>query len=371
MRALEWGRRLREQNFKEFGANVRTPQTDVSMRYSSGGICLSGGVWMVSLFTVSRNTVCAVLMFCTMGLARAQQPQQFWTQAGTAPIKIKQPALEFLLEGHEESLLRYLEAHPAWRVGIERSNYPDTIVAYWRPTTESGLNGHFEIDDVQVWRGFVLSEGNIENPAMAHVPAIFGATAGSVVVPLHTYRLLPQFGNGVVYVGEPGFWYRSSERSRSASLPITQRMLDDLETELAALKTVIENGQTYVEALPAEAITIGEPRVEIEAPDSEMIVGKAWVNPGEPGVTEWRVRRAEGGAALSFLRPELYCRERVGYSDDPRKLFFAKSDLCIMETATGWDTKHDVVFELWFTADAGGPERKLIEHRMIVDGWER
>lgn len=314
--------------------------------------------------------VLGLLIAPGFGTGRVLQPQSFYSEAGTAPLDIQQDALGFLLDGHRDELLRYLEAHPTWRVGIESNAHPDTIVVFYRHPTDHFLNGYFYIDDIQVRRGFVLSDGPIENEFTRETVVLCRHDAGAVAVPLYIYRLMPQFWYGIVYVGEPGFWYRSSEQSPSPALPMMRRMLKDLERELAVVRAVIKRGGTVAEALPADAITMGEPRIEVDAENSQSLLASARVNPGEPGVTTWRVRRVSDGTAYSLLRPELYARERVGFSEDPRQLFFAKSEICIKETETGWETDHEVVFELWFAPDDGGQERKLIELKKAIKGWE-
>jgi hypothetical protein len=74
---------------------------------------------------------------------------------------------------------------------------------------------------------------------------------------------------------------------------------------------------------------------------------------------------------FTIWHSHLYARERVGYSDDSAQLFYANSKVVIEEIASGWNSKHDMLFQLWFTPDSGEAAQKLVERRQTISGWER
>ncbi len=292
-----------------------------------------------------------------------------YSSIGSQKIDINLPSLKYFCDGKRDDLKRYIEACPRWRVGIERRDGRDLVVAYRRLDSRVTLNG-FVGSETQTRVGFVFEEKPTEPEFMAPCLTMAAPDAGATQVAICSYRAIPSQRLACLFVGVPSLWLSTVEIDAAGNLPKTPGLLAEVEAELAAVRRATENGKP-LSALSTTDTRKGAPSVSIDDSAKQDLDIEAWINPGEAGITELRVKSGDGSKDLMISHSHLYARERVGYSGDPSQLFYANSKVVILELATGWDSTHDVLFQLWFTPDSGGAARKLIERRQTVSGWER
>jgi len=296
-------------------------------------------------------------------------PAAPYTSSGSQKIDVNLPSLKYFCEGKQSDLKRYIEASPRWRVGIERRDGHERAVAYRRLETRVTLNG-FIGSKTQTRVGFVFEEKPTEPAFMSPCLTQVAPDAGATQVAICSYRLIPSQRRAYLFVGVPNLWLSTVEIDDVGKLPQTPELLAEVETELAAVRKATENGKPLPALAPTDTRK-GAPSVTVDDSAKQSLDIEAWINPGKPGVTEWQVKSGDGSKSLTISHAHLYARERVGYSDDSAQLFYANSTVVIEEIATGWDSKHDVLFQLWFTPDSGGAAQKLIERRQTISGWER
>lgn len=291
-----------------------------------------------------------------------------YAAVGTQKVDVNLPALKFFCDGKQGDLKRYLEASPRWRVGVERRGDQELVVAYRRSGTRITLNGYLGTKS-QTRMGFEIAESPFALPFTAPCVTSAAPTAGSTSVSICSYSLDPKERIARLQVGTPGLWLATHEIDTVGTLEKTPGMLAEVETELAAVQKAVVAGDV-LSALAATDTRQGTATLTIDDNERQILHLEAWLNPGEAGVTEVRVKSGDGTKDLTVSHEHLYARERIGYSSKPEQLFYANSLFSIRETSTGWQSKHDVLFQLWFKPDAGGPERKLIELRKTIWGYE-
>lgn len=292
-----------------------------------------------------------------------------YTSSGTKTIDVNLPSLKYFCDGKDADLKRYIEASPRWRVGVERLDGKDVAIAYRRLDSRITTNG-FIGSKTQTRVGFVFAEKPSKSELMLPCVTQVAPDAGATEVAICSYRLIPSQRNAYLFVGVPNLWLSTVEIDSAGELSLTPGLLKEVETELAGVRKAAEEGKPLA-ALSSKETRKGEPAMTIDDSEQQVLHIEAWINPGEPGVTEVRVKFGDGSKDLTISQAYLYARERVGYSDDPAQLFYANSKVEIRETAKGWDSTHDVLFQLWFTPDSGADPRKLIELRQTILGWER
>jgi hypothetical protein len=299
---------------------------------------------------------------------RAPVGEPPYSQVDSQQVVIDLPALKFFCDGRQDVLKRYLEAAPHWRVGVKRNGAKDVTVAYRRSGERITLSGY--IGSRAPYRvGFVLEPEPGEPAFMS--PCVTRATpdAGATVVAICSYQLTPKQRRAMLFIGVPGLWLATVEVDPEDKLARTTSLLADVERELHAVRNAAE-ASSPLSCLGPEAMRKSPPSILIDDEEQQMLHLEAWLNPGEPGVTEIRAKSGDGTKDLSVSHAHLYVRERVGYSSDPNQTFYANSCFWIKEAGTGFDTKHDVLIQLWFIPDSGGPPRLLIEKRQAIKGYE-
>jgi hypothetical protein len=176
------------------------------------------------------------------------------------------------------------------------------------------------------------------------------AGGGIVSVKLRKAENATDLQSYLVLSGGNGLTLEIAEESLDPSREATRQLLRETNEELQAFlrrRAELEK-HGYLKGLaPPESVRSGTPSLSVEpaGPDGGFdVVGYA--NPGEPGSVSLRIGGAPAG-------PD---RERIGWSGDPRQLFFFNCRLPDLESPTG--------VEAWFHPDSGGPERKLVDGRV-------
>lgn len=100
-----------------------------------------------------------------------------------------------------------------------------------------------------------------------------------------------------------------------------------------------------------------------------MYKADIWANPGEPGRIYLKAFEVTGNTSLSEGALWDDTNEWIGWSDEPRQLFLANSQITIYEG--DWGHPYAARFEVWFKPDSGKPDRILMKQVYRIEGWQR
>ncbi len=149
----------------------------------------------------------------------------------------------------------------------------------------------------------------------------------------------------------------------------TKAALAHLEKELAPLLAQPQ-WETIREIVPEGSIRQGEASLELRNGSQRGIYESIiWVNPGEAGMLYLKAFELTRETPLSARRLKEGSNEWVGWSENPDQQFFANSRFSIYEG--DWGKPYAARFEVWFTPDSAGPDRKLMERVFKIEGWQR
>lgn len=291
------------------------------------------------------------------------------------------PDLTHLIAVHAhkpELLERYLAADPGWRVFRERGKryavrrwaigsrwrfLQHGTAAYDAPDLHGPLPRHF-------WSGMGI--GLSGSP--------WFRDSGNSTIARSGERVAPRFSGGdhdssarlrtsLCVISSGDLVVEVYEGSDNAERRITKAAIEFVNEEMRALRGV-RDWPALKAILDASAVRSGEPDFELYNGGQPGIYdSEIWVNPGEPGMIYLKAFEITREYRLSADRLVEESNEWVGWSDDPRELFFSNTHFMIGEG--DWGKPYAVRFEVWFVPDSGGPERKLLEKIFKVEGWMR
>ncbi len=303
------------------------------------------------------------------------------SQAGTddGTVSAGVPSFARLARDNRDILLRYLSAHPGWRVFAARDSLYATRIMkrygdwdyplngffsdFYYPMTAEGQKPRYQ---VRLTIGFPDPWWNRDPQPTRLAP---GETVDVVLSQgmatskdvMHKSHIIISAENACIEVYE-----ESAGRERR----ITKALLRLLEEELRPL-AASPTPATIARILPPGAILRGE------APDIFLKDGmqggiysvRILANPGEPGLAYLKAYEVTKDTPLSQERLSDTSSLRLGWSDDSGELFSGSTEITIYEG--NWEQFYAARFELWFKPDSGAPERKLAEKVFRIQGWQR
>lgn len=285
------------------------------------------------------------------------------------------------LAGERKSvLMRYLAAHPGWRVRVYPAgrDYPvpegtpircaerricpkgDWLTCW----LDGGWEGELETSPYpdEDWENFELDFSLIFE---GDLPADVSCRSGETIPVEITYDEAPPNANCFVACRGKNLTVYAREGCVAYTAPRTlQTAYDFTEQEFARLSEV--NDWAGIRALlPTNGIRRGESSLTLYGAHFVYLYS-GWVNPGEPGDIYLKAFEVSTGTPLSQEDWKRWSRETVGWSDDLEEKFCISGALRIMEG--DGRNPYAARFEVWFVPDAGGPERKLYERVFKVKG---
>lgn len=273
-----------------------------------------------------------------------------------------------------EVLRRFLATSPAWRVFRENGQVFATrrwmIGAEWRYT----LHGYYTDSEFHTWPDADVPRFQCRfTIGLSGKPWAGYRGDATRVAPDGPTPLRISTGNEMFQsrcvVAAGRMPVEVFEQSRARERRITKAALAHLEAELAPL--VAEPTWATIRAgLPPGGIRKGERSFDLIGSFQPGIYETAiWINPGEPGMIYLKAFEVSRGTALSGGRLKECSNEWVGWSDDPAEQFYSNANFTIYEG--DWGKPYAARFEVWFTPDSGGPDRKLAERVFRIEGWQR
>jgi hypothetical protein len=291
---------------------------------------------------------------------------------GDATVQAELPSWVRLQPVGKERLLRYLAAHPAWRVFREHGKLYATRrwreAGGWRYTLH-GYYSDFRAEQIPPTESFQsrLTLGFDRQPWA-------GMQDGALLLrPGDSKRASLKEGNRLqeswVLIQDRDWVVEVFEQSSGTERRLTKAAIRFLEYELAPLAAGASWKQIR-ELLPADAITRGAPSLELSSsfqPGIYDVFIRA--NPGEPGMVYLKAFEVTRGTPLSADRLTEKSNEWIGWSGDPSEQFFSNTNITIYEG--DWGKPYAARFEVWFKPDSGATERKLFEKIYKIEGWQR
>jgi len=303
------------------------------------------------------------------------------SQAGTGDPTVfaDVPSFARLARENRDILLRYLSAHPGWRVFAERGSLYATRIMMKHGDWDYPLNGFFSDFDYQITAegrepryqirltiGFPDPWWNRDPRPTRLAP---GEAKGAVLSQGMASSKDAMYKSHVIISAENAC-IEVYEESAGRGRRLTKALLRLLEEELRPLAES-PTPATIARILPPGAILHGE------APDIFLKDGmqggiysvRILANPGEPGLVYLKAFEVTKGTPLSKGRLPGTSSLRLGWSDNPGELYSGTTEITIYEG--NWGQFYAARFELWFKPDSGTPERKLAEKVFRIQGWQR
>ncbi len=296
--------------------------------------------------------------------------------AGTsdATVSADVPSFARLVRDHRNLLLRYLSAHPGWRVFEEHGFlyatrtmrrggewiYP--LHGYYSDFSHRTPDGPAEPYQIRVTIGF-------PNPWWNRNPHPTRLAPGERAV-VEVSKGNPGTFESHVIVSAGNACIEILEESSTPERRLTKALLHLLEEELRPLAES-PDPETIRDILPSDAVVRGE------SPDIVLKDGmqggiykvRILANPKEPGLVYLKAFEVTTGSPLSETRLPDKSSLRLGWSDDSGELFSGATEITIYEG--NWGQYYAARFELWFRPDSGTPERKITEKVYRIQGWQR
>ncbi len=274
------------------------------------------------------------------------------------------PALGILHRDYPELLKWYLSASPAW--WRHQMNGKALATRRWllKGEWQTSNNGNFSS----------LHPPESQNYQTRTCIGLSGKTwrRGADPVPSGKELILPikqvfRLKQSYAVWQEQGVTVEIMEQAETEERRMSKAAVRELQVEFEALlkDPTLESARAL---LPTGAIIRGEPSISL-AGGYGRYTAVIRCNPGEPGNLYLKTYEITGEVPLSQSTLKQSSAELIGWSDEPDELFRASFDFTIYEG--NWDQYYGARFEVWFTPEQGGSDRKLMESNWKIDGWSR
>lgn len=291
--------------------------------------------------------------------------------SGDASLTAHLPSLAQLQKMAPEILQRYLVTSLTWRVHRDRGKKMATR-RWMAGSTWSCSNGNYS--HLKIYPGETI--GRMEY--QTHTTLDFSgkskktrnadwAKEGERFTPKlrednHTF-------SSYCMIALDGVTAQIMEQSDNPERRLTKAALQQIEEELCPLVGHPDEA-TLRRLLPPGSIQQGAPSLDMRNSIQPGIYESVlWVNPGEPGMIYLKAFEVTHETPLSVDRLKESSNEWVGWSENPNEQFFSNTNFTIYEG--DWGKPYAARFEVWFVPDSGKPERKLLERKFKIEGWQR
>ena len=279
-----------------------------------------------------------------------------------------------LHEHNPELLRRYLSANPGWRVFEERGNIVATKRWMIGPEWKFTLHGYYTRHVIDTWSKSGTPDFQSRfTIGLSGKPWWRGNKDTTWLKAGDTTKAKLSEGNQMheshCVISADSMVVEVFEQSEAPERRLTTAALNFVEAELVHL---VENPSwdTIRKILPADSIRTGEPSFDLRNSFQPGIYDSIiWVNPGEPGMIFLKAFEVTKGTPLSVDRLQEKSNEWIGWSENPEEMFFSNTHFTIYEG--DWGKPYAARFEVWFTPNSGGPERKLMDNVFKIEGWQR
>jgi len=273
-----------------------------------------------------------------------------------------------------EIFRQFLAANPAWRVFKERGNVFATRRWMIGSNWQYNLHGYYTRSAIDAWAKTGVPNFQSRFTLGFSGKPWAGASTDSTQMDAGQTRSMiltnenQMYESHCIIKGEELF-VEVFEQSEARERRLSKAALSHIEKELSSLGEA-PTRESIRTALPSGSIRTGAPVLELSSSFQPGIYNSAiWVNPGEPGMLYLKAFEFTNGTPLSADRLKEMSNEWIGWSDDPKELFFSNTHFTIYEG--DWGKPYAARFEIWFTPDSGAADRKLLEKVYKIEGWQR
>ncbi|MBI4232727.1 hypothetical protein HY605_05855 [Candidatus Peregrinibacteria bacterium] len=273
-----------------------------------------------------------------------------------------------------EILERYLSSNKKWNV----CHWDGRKAAFLRRKRDAdweiSLNMYFSEPDfspelqyrVGIYLGHELPEDNSMHKSLRY------ATAGT-----KDFRVpMIKSGSSSSCPYESWLWVKGKEigveifeQSKDAPRIQTRRFLEDIYSELLALRNVAVNESILHLIVPGSYANASNTSFEIlDGMQPGIYEATGYVNPGKKGYIYIKAFDKRTGQRLSENRTKDKL-EYPGWSSNSEEKFYYRFEFTIYEG--DWSEQYPAILELWFKPSDGSAEEKLTSKEMMIYGWQR
>ncbi len=275
---------------------------------------------------------------------------------------------------NSENLLRYLAAHPAWRLYTRHGTLFATrrwvVDGIWQTT----LHANYTSSGLKRWQSGPDKQFQTRTTISFSADSSFGNVGVTLlrcgqkqdVILRQERRQFAQYGS-YVSIKENNLLVEIMEQSSAKQRRITEASLSYLNQEFKRFLT-LSDWEQIKSMLPASSISMGPPSLDISGSNGIYDV-YIRANPGERGMVYLKAFEVTKNTPLSEDDLKQDSSEWIGWSDNNQEQFLSNSHIMIYEG--DWEQYYAARFEVWFAPASGGPERKLLERVFKIDGWQR
>ena len=286
-------------------------------------------------------------------------------------ITISDSTLRCLDRIDRKYLIRYLSTNPAWRVFQDHGSWFATRRMKIKSNWEYSLHGYYSKFDFEKWPGLTIPEfqtkvtiGLDGKPWATDELGVTSISRGQTKEiqfdKVHT-RIFPS----QLKLDLDRYTVEIFEETESKERIISKAAIQYLSNEISRL----ENVQKIESMNKTFSVSDSDSTIFEIFGHNGIYNSLIGVNPGESGFIYLKAVDLTDSSQLSASQLKTYTNERVGWSDNPKELFYSNTTFTIYEG--GFDTFYVARFEIWFVPDSGKPERKLTEKKYKINGWER
>jgi hypothetical protein len=282
-----------------------------------------------------------------------------------------------LLEIHQKSpstLVRFLATSPSWRVFREHGDLFATRRWMRGPKWRYSLHGFYTRYDIGA-----LTPGDIPNFQLRLTIGFSGNPLARMQLNAtrvdagQSRSLKLSTGNQMhesrCVINAEDLVIEIFEQSETRERRLTKTALSHVAKEFSPLAKH-PDWTTIRTILPAGSIRDGDPIFELwNSLQPGIYDSEIWINPGEPGMLYLRAFEVTKGTPLSVKSLKEKSNEWIGWSENPKELFFSNTNFTIYEG--DWGNPYAARFEIWFCPDSGADDRKLMERIFKIEGWQR
>jgi len=279
---------------------------------------------------------------------------------------------------NRDILLRHLASSAKWRLWEEHGNLLATRRFVVNGNWQTALNGFFSSISIhprfspRPWvqtRILIAPDSSVSHRFLDKKTTYERVGTGIIKINLkqeqgQTSYLVLESGQSTIEIME-----QTPYRKRSFTQLALQLIKNEFES---VLKSEAVRSKGFDPSLmPVFSVKMEEPAMQIRQDIQPGIYFvDAFVNPGSKGCIYLKVFEATKNTPLSADSIKHDSNEYIGWSDNPRELFFYNTLITVYEG--GWDWTYPARFELWFKPeDPAIPEIKLTEKIFRIYGWDR
>lgn len=281
------------------------------------------------------------------------------------------PSLRKASTDHFKVFLEYLEASPNWHVFTECGNLFASRRWSYEGEPRDTLHGY--ISDFSAASKFqtrcllCLDRKQWGRYSVQHV--LEGSKSVNPEI-----RLGNRLQSSQIMIECGGVWVEIFEESDNPERRVTKATIANLEKEFSEFlkdpEKTLNAARSISNKLADRLAGEDKHRFRLFAGmQPGMYCVEYLLNPGAPGSVYLKAYEVTKGTPLSAEILKEKSNTRMAWSSNNSERFFGKAGFTIYEG--DWGKPYAARFEVWFTPDSKGNDKKLAERVFKIEGWQR